>query len=58
MQQGWWHYAVALDASITVMQNFYHAHSNAVGLVELVQKTAAATRGAKAVHAQDASMQC
>ena len=55
-RQGWWHYAVALDASITVMQNFYNAPSNAAGLVELVQKTAAATRAAKAVHAQYASM--
>ena len=57
-RQGWWHYAVALDASITVMQNFYHAPSNAAGLVELVQKTAAATQGAKAVRAQCAGMQC
>ncbi|CAL8468199.1 g7738 [Coccomyxa elongata] len=39
--QGWWHYAVALDASITVMQNFYHAPTNAKGMVQLVLKSIA-----------------
>ncbi|KAK9839190.1 hypothetical protein WJX81_000180 [Elliptochloris bilobata] len=33
---GWWHYAAALDPSITVMRNFYHRATNAAGLVELV----------------------
>ena len=42
--QGWWHYAVALDRSVTVQRNFYHAHSNAAGLVEIVVKAAAALR--------------
>jgi hypothetical protein len=41
--QGWWHYAVALDCSITVMQNFYHA-TNANGLVEMVLKSFATGR--------------
>ncbi len=41
MNQGWWHYAVALDASITVMQNFYHAPTNAKGMVQLVLKSIA-----------------
>ena len=40
-RQGWWHYAVALDASITVMQNFYHAPTNAAGMVQLVLKSIA-----------------
>lgn len=35
--QGWWHYAVALDASITLQRNFYHAASNGQGLVHLVK---------------------
>ncbi|KAG7667968.1 hypothetical protein Ndes2526B_g01617 [Nannochloris sp. 'desiccata'] len=39
--QGWWHYAVALDKSITLQRNFYHAGSNAAGLVQMVLKTAA-----------------
>ncbi|KAK9915224.1 hypothetical protein WJX75_006445 [Coccomyxa subellipsoidea] len=39
--QGWWHYAVALDASITVMQNFYHAPTNAAGMVRQVLKSIA-----------------
>jgi chloride channel 7 len=42
--QGWWHYAVALDRSITVQRNFYHAGSNAEGLVQMVMKTAAQLR--------------
>lgn len=41
---GWWHYAVALDRSITVQRNFYHAASNASGLVQMVMKTAASLR--------------
>lgn len=57
VRQGWWHYAVALDASITVMQNFYHAPSNAAGLVELVLKTAAATKRATANCVQGAQVQ-
>jgi hypothetical protein len=39
--QGWWHYAVALDKSITLQRNFYHAGSNASGLVAMVLNTAA-----------------
>ena len=46
--QGWWHYAVALDRSVTVQRNFYHARSNAAGLVEIVVKAAAALRQAAA----------
>jgi chloride channel 7 len=42
--RGWWHYAVALDRSITVQRNFYNATSNAGGLVRLVLKTADALR--------------
>lgn len=37
--KGWWHYAVALDKSITVQRNFYHARSNASGLVNMVLKS-------------------
>lgn len=44
--QGWWHYAVALDASITVMQNFYHAPTNAAGMVQMVLKSVASLRSA------------
>lgn len=39
--KGWWHYAVALDRSITVQRNFYNATTNAEGLVQMVLKTAA-----------------
>jgi len=39
--EGWWHYAVSLDESITVQRNFYHANTNAKGLVQMVLKTAA-----------------
>ena len=42
MPRGWWHYALALDRSITVQRNFYHAASNAAGLVRMVLKTAGA----------------
>ena len=42
--QGWWHYAVALDASITVMQNFFHAPTNAKGLLALVLHSLARTK--------------
>lgn len=38
--KGWWHYAVALDRSITVQRNFYEGASNAGGLVKMVLKTA------------------
>ncbi|KAK3287579.1 hypothetical protein CYMTET_4928 [Cymbomonas tetramitiformis] len=34
--KGWWHYAAALDMSITAMRNFYHAPSNAQDLVKYV----------------------
>lgn len=43
--QGWWHYAVALDVSITVMQNFYHAPTNAKGLLALVLQSLARAKG-------------
>lgn len=33
--EGWWHFAVALDDSITVMRNFYNAFTNVKGLVEV-----------------------
>jgi chloride channel 7 len=42
--QGWWHYAIALDKSITLQRNFYHAGSNAAGLVQMVLKTAASLK--------------
>jgi hypothetical protein len=37
--KGWWHFAVAIDQSITVQRNFYEAKSNANGLVKMVLKT-------------------
>ena len=33
--EGWWHYAVSLSPSITVMRNFYNALTNVNGLVQL-----------------------
>lgn len=39
--EGWWHYAISIDESITVQRNFYHANTNAKGLVQMVLKTAA-----------------
>eukprot|EP00890_Picochlorum_soloecismus_P002011 jgi/Picsp_1/2810/NSC_01036-R1_protein len=35
----WWHYAVALDCSVTFQKNFYNASTNAQGLVQMVMKT-------------------
>ena len=40
--KGWWHYAVSLDRSITLQRNFYHAPTNAGGLVRMVVNIAAA----------------
>ena len=37
--EGWWHYAAALDSSITVMGNFYNADTNAAGMVRMVMKS-------------------
>lgn len=34
--RGWWHYAAALDSSVTVMRNFYHAGTNAEALVQTI----------------------
>lgn len=34
--RGWWHYAVSVDTSVTLQRNFYHAATNARGLVQLV----------------------
>ena len=39
--KGWWHWAVAIDASITYQRNFYSSPSNARGLVNMVLQTAA-----------------
>ena len=33
--EGWWHYAVSLETSITVMRNFYNVLTNVKGLVGL-----------------------
>lgn len=46
--RGWWHFAVALDRSVTLQKNFYHAQSNAAALVAVVLKTAAALKAARA----------
>lgn len=35
---------MALDRSITVMQNFYHAASNAAGMVEMVLSSVASAK--------------
>ena len=37
--KGWWHYAMALDRSITFQRNFYSAQTNAEGLVKMVLKS-------------------
>ena len=42
--QGWWHYAVALEPSLTLQRNFYHAATNAKGLVAMVLGTVAKLR--------------
>ena len=39
--RGWWHYAVALDRSVTVMKNFYHAGTNAHAMVRMLVPAAA-----------------
>lgn len=39
----WWHYAVSLDSSVTVMRNFYTANTNAEALVEMLVSSAAGT---------------
>jgi len=49
----WWHYAVALEPSITVMRNFYNASTNAQYLVMLIAnmaKDVSAARGADAAR--------
>lgn len=33
--QGWWHYAVALEPSVTVQRNFYSV-SNAASLIAMI----------------------
>ena len=38
--RGWWHYAVSLTSSVTVMRNFYHANTNAAALVGMVLDSA------------------
>ncbi len=43
--RGWWHYAAALDGSITVMRNFYHAQTNAQDMVQMVLQTLKAGKG-------------
>ena len=45
--RGWWHYAVALEPSWTVMRNFYEARTNAEALVKTVAKGAGLVGGAK-----------
>jgi len=37
--KGWWHYAVSLEPSITVMRNFYNARTNTKGLVEFMLRS-------------------
>ena len=37
--KNWWHYAVALDHSITAMRNFYHYESNMTSMVEIILKS-------------------
>lgn len=34
--RGWWHYAVALDSSVTVMRNFYNSRTNIEALVGML----------------------
>jgi hypothetical protein len=34
--RSWWHYAAALDSSVTVMRNFYHAGTNHEALVKTI----------------------
>jgi hypothetical protein len=43
--QGWWHYAVALEPSITAQRNFYHAATNAHGMVGMVMRAIADAKG-------------
>ena len=37
----WWHYAVSLDSSHTVMRNFFHSKTNVEGLVTMVMRSVA-----------------
>ncbi|CAL6359701.1 unnamed protein product [Bathycoccus prasinos] len=37
----WWHYAVSLDSSQTVMRNFFHSKTNVEGLVTMVMRSVA-----------------
>lgn len=50
MPQGWWHYAVALERSVTVQRNFYNAATNARGLIDMVVKSAQQLKGAGAAQ--------
>jgi len=40
----WWHYAVSLDSSHTVMRNFFHSKTNVEGLVTMVTRSLANSR--------------
>ena len=50
--KGWWHYALALDPSVTVMRNFYEASTNAKDCVGLVAAQAKAVLGARGTGAE------
>ena len=40
----WWHYAVSLDSSHTIMRNFFHSKTNVEGLVTMVTRSLANSR--------------
>ena len=42
----WWHYAVSLDSSQTVMRNFFHSKTNVNGLVTMIMRSIANNQGA------------
>mmetsp|Transcript_70131 Transcript_70131/g.126393 ORF Transcript_70131/g.126393 Transcript_70131/m.126393 type:complete len:195 (+) Transcript_70131:2-586(+) len=44
--QGWWHYAVALDSSVTIMRNFYSSGNQQ----ELIRRKDDGLAGAVATH--------
>jgi len=49
INRGWWHYAAALEPSLTAQCNFYSSPSNASALVKLIVEKGKLASKAQAV---------
>lgn len=43
--RGWWHYAVSLDQSVTVMKNFYHKGTNLESMIRMLVQAGRESKG-------------